>query len=74
MAQSCTAIRLGRSEARYSLTPCRVAGRRGHSVITRRECYSTVLFGCLITMPRAAEVLATAKVWQIGYLSLQQGV
>jgi len=37
-------------------------------VITRRVVISG-LSGCLITLPRAGEVLAAAKVWQIGYLS-----
>jgi putative tryptophan/tyrosine transport system substrate-binding protein len=44
------------------------AGKRGHSVITRRELISS-LSGCLIAITRAGEVLAAGKVWQIGYLS-----
>jgi hypothetical protein len=37
-------------------------------VITRRVLISG-LSGCLIALPRAGEVLAAAKIWQIGYLS-----
>jgi putative tryptophan/tyrosine transport system substrate-binding protein len=44
------------------------AAKRGHSVITRRGLISG-LSGCLIAITRAGEVLATGKVWQIGYLS-----
>jgi hypothetical protein len=44
------------------------AGKRGHSVITRRGLISS-LSGCLIAITRAGEVLAAGKVWQIGYLS-----